>query len=162
MKSKVFVLLLAVCLIVTAGSISASAISARDGEVTEGTTVATTVATIPNVTTGAEVTTAAPAITTAPTTTATTAETTGTEGGSVWGIILAVIAAGAIITLVVVLITPISLLVAAFIAKSTYHMFKRQSEIRGREMALMEEAISQHKVVDAFSQENPVCRYALH
>ncbi|MBQ2757127.1 MAG: ABC transporter ATP-binding protein, partial [Clostridia bacterium] len=57
------------------------------------------------------------------------------------------------ITLVVVLITPVSLFVAAFIAKSTYHMFQRQSEIRGREMALMEEAISQHKVVDAFSQE---------
>ena len=104
MKSKVFVLLLAVCLIVTVGSISASAISARDGEVTEGTTVATTVATIPNVTTGAEVTTAAPAITTAPTTTATTQEAMGTKGGSVWGIILAVIAAGAIITLVVVLV----------------------------------------------------------
>ncbi|MBE6604281.1 MAG: ABC transporter ATP-binding protein [Ruminococcaceae bacterium] len=57
------------------------------------------------------------------------------------------------ITLVVVLVTPVSLFVAAFIAKRTYRMFKRQNEIRGREMALMEEAISQHKVVDAFSQE---------
>ena len=99
MKSKVFVLLLAVCLLLTVGGISASAISARDGEVTEGTTTATTVATVPNVTTGAAATTA-PTVTTA----ATTAEVMDTATGSVWGIVLAVIAAGAIITLVVVLV----------------------------------------------------------
>lgn len=57
------------------------------------------------------------------------------------------------ITLVVVLVTPLSLFVAAFIAKRTYNMFRRQSEIRGRETALMEEAIGQHKVVSAFSEE---------
>ncbi len=57
------------------------------------------------------------------------------------------------ITLVVVLVTPVSLFVAAFIARRTYNMFKKQSEIRGKETALMEEAIGSHKVVDAFSQE---------
>ena len=54
------------------------------------------------------------------------------------------------ITLVVVLVTPLSLFVAAFIASKTYHMFKKQSEIRGKETALMEEAIGSHKVVAAF------------
>ena len=58
------------------------------------------------------------------------------------------------ITLVVVLITPLSLLVAAFIARRTYHMFRRQSEIRGKQTALMEEAIGSHKVVVTFSQED--------
>ncbi|MBQ3483033.1 MAG: ABC transporter ATP-binding protein [Clostridia bacterium] len=58
------------------------------------------------------------------------------------------------ITLVVVLVTPISLLVAAFIARRTYHMFRLQSEIRGKQTALMEEAIGSHKTVVAFSQED--------
>ncbi|MBE6603060.1 MAG: ABC transporter ATP-binding protein [Ruminococcaceae bacterium] len=57
------------------------------------------------------------------------------------------------ITLVVVFVTPLSLFVAAFIARRTYHMFKKQSEIRGKETALMEEAIGSHKVVYAFSQQ---------
>ncbi len=58
------------------------------------------------------------------------------------------------ITLVVVLVTPLSLFVASFIAKRTYHMFSRQTEIRGKQTALMDEAISQHRVVVAFSQED--------
>ena len=58
------------------------------------------------------------------------------------------------ITLVVVFVTPLSLFVAAFIAKRTYNMFKLQSEIRGKETALMEEAIGSHKVVVAFSWED--------
>ncbi len=58
------------------------------------------------------------------------------------------------ITLVVVLVTPLSLFVAAFIARKTYNMFKLQSEIRGKETALMEESIGSHKVVAAFSQED--------
>jgi len=60
------------------------------------------------------------------------------------------------ITLVVVVITPLSLFVASFIAKRTYKMFKLQSEIRGKQTALMEEAIGSHKVVSAFSQENNI------
>lgn len=60
------------------------------------------------------------------------------------------------ITLVVVLITPVSLFVAAFIARRTYRMFKLQSEIRGKQTALMEEAIGSHDVVVAFSQEEKI------
>ena len=58
------------------------------------------------------------------------------------------------ITLVVVLITPISLFVASFIAKKTYSMFKLQSETRGEQTALIEEAIGNQKVVQAFSHED--------
>ncbi len=57
------------------------------------------------------------------------------------------------ITLVVVCITPISFLVAKFIAKSTYNMFKLQSETRGEQTALIEEMIGNQKVVKTFSQE---------
>ena len=60
------------------------------------------------------------------------------------------------ITLVVVIVTPLSLFVASFIAKRTYKMFKLQSEIRGKQTALMEEAIGSHKVVSAFSQEDNI------
>ena len=58
------------------------------------------------------------------------------------------------ITLVVVLITPVSLFVASFIAKKTYFMFKLQSETRGEQTALIEEAIGNQKVVQAFSHED--------
>ncbi|MCI8549464.1 MAG: ABC transporter ATP-binding protein [Lachnospiraceae bacterium] len=57
------------------------------------------------------------------------------------------------ITLVVVVITPISLFVASFIARKTYSMFKLQSETRGEQTALIEEAIGNQKVVQAFSHE---------
>ncbi|MCH5279173.1 MAG: ABC transporter ATP-binding protein [Christensenellaceae bacterium] len=59
-----------------------------------------------------------------------------------------------LITLVVVVITPLSLAVASFIAKRTYTMFKKQSEIRGEQTALIDEIISEQKVVQAFSYEN--------
>ncbi len=57
------------------------------------------------------------------------------------------------ITLVVLLVTPISLFVAAFIAKRTYKMFRLQSEIRGEETAFIDEMIGNQKVVQAFGQE---------
>ena len=57
------------------------------------------------------------------------------------------------ITLVVVCITPVSILVARFIATRTYSMFRSQSEIRGEQTALVEEAIGNLKVVKAFSKE---------
>ena len=60
------------------------------------------------------------------------------------------------ITLVVVLITPVSLFVAAFIAKRTYTMFRRQSETRGEQTALIDEMIGNQKVVQAFGQEEKV------
>ncbi len=60
------------------------------------------------------------------------------------------------ITGVVVLITPLSFLVAAFIAKKTYTMFRVQSETRGEQTALIEEMIGNQKVVQAFSHEDEV------
>lgn len=58
------------------------------------------------------------------------------------------------ITLVVVIITPLSLFVAAFIAKNTYSLFKKQSETRAEQTALIDEMIGEHKVVAAFSHED--------
>ncbi len=57
------------------------------------------------------------------------------------------------ITLVVVLITPVSLVVAAFIAKSTYNMFRQQSQVRGEQTGFVEEMVGSQKVVRAFGQE---------
>ena len=57
------------------------------------------------------------------------------------------------ITLLVVLITPLSLLVANFIAKRTYAMFRLQSVTRGEQTALIDEAIGEQKLVQAFGHE---------
>ena len=56
------------------------------------------------------------------------------------------------ITLVVVIITPISFFVAGFIAKRTYTMFKLQSETRAEQTGLIDEMIGNQKVVQAFGQ----------
>ena len=58
------------------------------------------------------------------------------------------------ITGVVVLITPLSFLVAAFIARKTFVMFRAQSETRGEQTALIEEMIGNQKVVQAFFHED--------
>ena len=58
------------------------------------------------------------------------------------------------IALVVVLLTPLSLVVAAFIAKRTYHMFQKQSETRGEQTSLIEEMVGNLKVVKAFGRED--------
>ncbi len=60
------------------------------------------------------------------------------------------------ITLVVVLVTPVSLLVAAFIARRTYAMFSLQSQTRGEQTALIDEMIGGQKLVQAFGQEAAV------
>ena len=60
------------------------------------------------------------------------------------------------IALVVVVVTPVSLFVAAFIAKRTYAMFKLQSETRGEQTALVEEIVGNQKVVQAFGRERAV------
>lgn len=70
------------------------------------------------------------------------------------GTLIFMLTVNALITLVVVAITPLSLAVASFIAKRTYAMFKKQSEIRGEQTALIDELISEQKVVQAFSYEN--------
>ena len=57
------------------------------------------------------------------------------------------------ITFVVLLVTPISWLVASFIAKHTFDMFRKQSETRGEQTALIDEMIGNQKVVQAFGHE---------
>ena len=60
------------------------------------------------------------------------------------------------ITVVVVVLTPVSLFVANFIAKRTYSMFKLQSATRGEQTALINEMIENQKVVQAYGQEQKV------
>lgn len=63
------------------------------------------------------------------------------------------------ITIVVVVVTPLSFLIADFIAKRTYKMFKLQSETRGEQTAFIDEMIGNQKTVDAYShgEENLKC-----
>lgn len=58
------------------------------------------------------------------------------------------------ITLTVVILTPLSLFIARFIAKKTYAMFRLQSETRGEQTAFIDEMISNQKVVQAFCHED--------
>ena len=60
------------------------------------------------------------------------------------------------ITLVVVVITPVSLFVASFIAKKTYSMFQLQSKTKGEQTALINEMIGNQRIVQAFSQEEQI------
>ena len=60
------------------------------------------------------------------------------------------------ITLVVVCITPVSFLVAKFIATKTYSMFKEQSETRGEQTSLIEKMIDNQKIVNTFSRGEAV------
>lgn len=57
------------------------------------------------------------------------------------------------ITLAVVLLTPLSLFIARFIARRTYSMFRQQSQVRGEQTALIDEMIGNQKVVQAFSHQ---------
>lgn len=58
------------------------------------------------------------------------------------------------ITIVVVVLTPLSLFIAGFIAKNTFQMFKKQSEARGSLTSLIDEMIGNQKVVQAFAYED--------
>lgn len=60
------------------------------------------------------------------------------------------------IALAVVILTPISFFVAKFIAGRTHDMFKKQSETRGEQTALIDEMIGNQKVVQAYGQEKKV------
>ena len=62
------------------------------------------------------------------------------------------------ITMVVVVITPVSFLVANFISKRTFSMFKLQSETRGKQTGLIDEMIENQKVVQAFGKGEDVLR----
>ncbi|MBQ9064221.1 MAG: ABC transporter ATP-binding protein [Blautia sp.] len=58
-----------------------------------------------------------------------------------------------LITLMVVVLTPVSFLVAKYIASNTFQLFKTQTEIRGRQTALINEMVGNEKVVKAFGYE---------
>ena len=58
------------------------------------------------------------------------------------------------ITLMVIILTPVSFFVARFISSRSFHMFRKQSDARGRQTALIEEMIGNQKVVQAFSHED--------
>lgn len=57
------------------------------------------------------------------------------------------------IALVVIIVTPLSLFTASFIAKKTYHMFQEQARIRGEQTAYMDEMIQNQKVVQSYGHE---------
>lgn len=59
-----------------------------------------------------------------------------------------------VITIVVVVLTPLSLFIASFISKSTYSLFKKQAEAKATETAIIDETIGNLKVVKAFSHED--------
>ena len=61
-----------------------------------------------------------------------------------------------IIATAVVVITPLSLVATSFIAKNTYKMFSLQTKIRGEQTSLIDEMLTQQKVVRAFGMEQPV------
>ena len=58
------------------------------------------------------------------------------------------------VAIVVVVLTPLSIVIAKFITKKTYKHFLRQSQARGEEIAFVEEIFTSQKVVEAFNQEN--------
>ena len=72
---------------------------------------------------------------------------------TILGTLLFMLATSWQIALVVLLVTPLSLLVASFIAKSTYDMFRAQTQARGAQTALIDETVGGIKVVQAFGHE---------
>ncbi len=62
------------------------------------------------------------------------------------------------ITLAVVVLTPLSLFVASFIARRTFAMFREQSVTRGQQTALIDEMVKEQKTVQAFGYEEESCR----
>ena len=76
-----------------------------------------------------------------------------TSGITIIGTLLFMLSVNVWIALAVVLVTPVSLFVASYIARHTYEMFHKQSEIRGEMTSLVEEMIGNQKVVQAFGYE---------
>ncbi|MCI9446952.1 MAG: ABC transporter ATP-binding protein [Lachnospiraceae bacterium] len=75
---------------------------------------------------------------------------------TILGTLLFMLSINVKITLVVVLVTPVSLFVASFIARRTFSMFMLQSTTRGEQTSLINEMIENQKVVQAFSKERDV------
>ena len=57
------------------------------------------------------------------------------------------------VALVVIVLTPLSILIARFVAKHTYDMFKKQSEVRAKQTGVIEESVKGAKLVKAFTRE---------
>ena len=73
---------------------------------------------------------------------------------TIFGTLIFMLTISVKITVAVVVLTPISLFVASYIAKKTFSMFKLQSETRGEQTAFIEEMVGNQKVVQAFSHED--------
>ena len=72
---------------------------------------------------------------------------------TILGTLCFMLSVNVVITAVVVVITPVSLVVAAFIAKRTYDMFRLQSQVRREQTGFVEEMVGSQKVVQAFGRE---------
>lgn len=72
---------------------------------------------------------------------------------TIFGTLLFMLREDAGIALVVIIVTPLSLFTASFIAKKTYHMFQEQARIRGEQTAYMDEMIQNQKVVQSYGHE---------
>lgn len=68
-------------------------------------------------------------------------------------VLLFMLAIHPLITLVVVVLTPLSLLIASFIARRTFSLFQEQAAIRGEQTAFVDERVNQQKLIQAFGQE---------
>ncbi len=75
---------------------------------------------------------------------------------TILGTLFFMFSVNAVIAAAVVIITPLSLVVAAFIAKRTFEMFAKQTKMRGEQTALIDEMVTHQKVVRAFSMEDEV------
>ena len=76
-----------------------------------------------------------------------------TGAATIVGTLIFMLTIHPLIAVVVVVLTPVSLLVAKFIASRTYSMFHKQSEVRGTQTALIDEILGNLKLVQAFSSE---------
>lgn len=72
---------------------------------------------------------------------------------TIFGTLLFMLREDAAIALVVIVVTPLSLFTASFIAKKTYNMFREQARIRGEQTAYMDEMIQNQKVVQSYGHE---------
>lgn len=75
---------------------------------------------------------------------------------TILGTLIFMFAENVMIALVVFLVTPLSLFVSSFIARKTYGMFKLQTKTRGEQTALINEMITNQKVVQSFNREEKV------
>lgn len=72
---------------------------------------------------------------------------------TIFGTLLFMLREDAAIALVVIVVTPLSLFMASFIAKKTYYLFQEQARIRGEQTAYMDEMIQNQKVVQSYGYE---------